>query len=145
MKSMRILPLSIACLCAFIAGAQSPAGFQLVIDPPGDNAYHGFVGGLVDPDGGILMLGGYQNIQEPAFTLAKYDTTGQFLWCRKVEATSAGSQLEPRKVVRMSTGDLIVFGTYAAGDNRDYFITRMDSTGSVHWTRTYRQQYVGFD
>ena len=145
MKSMRILPLSIAWLCAFIAGAQSPAGFQLVIDPPGDNTYHDFVGGLVDPDGGILMLGGYQNIQEPAFTLAKYDTTGQFLWCRKVEATSAGSQLEPRKVVRMSTGDLIVFGTYAAGDDRDYFITRMDSTGAVHWTRTYRQQYIGFD
>ena len=142
---MRTRTLSIAWLCAQIAGAQTPAGFQFVIDPPGENEYHSFVDGLVDPDGGILMLGGYQNIQEPAFTLAKYDTTGQFLWCRKVEATSAGSQLEPTKIVRMSTGELMVFGTYASGDNHDYFLTRMDSAGTVQWTRTYRQQYVGFD
>lgn len=127
-----------------MASAQSP-GFQLVVDPPGDNVYHSFTCGLVSPDGGIFMLGGYQNIQEPAFTLANFDSTGHFLWCRKVKATSAGSQLEPRKVVRMSTGVLMVFGTYATGGSQDYFLTRVDTTGYVQWTRTYRQQYVGFD
>ena len=134
-----------ACIWASICAAQSPTGFLRVIDPPGDNAYHSFVDGLVSPDGGIFMLGGYQNIQEPAFTLARYDTTAHFLWCTKVESASAASDLQPRKVVRMSTGDLMVFGTYASGDNRDYFLTRMDDAGEVQWTRLYHQQYVGFD
>ena len=142
---MKTWLIPIAWIGTSLATAQSPAGFQLVIDPPGDNAYHRFVDGLVSPDGGIFMLSGYQNIQEPAFTLAKFDTTGHFLWCRKVEATSAGSELEPRKVVRMSTGDLMVFGTYASGDDRDYFLTRLDAAGTVQWTRTYRQQYTGSD
>lgn len=117
----------------------------MVVDPPGDNTYATFVNGLVSPDGRIFMLGGYQNIQEPAFTLCEFDTAGNFLWGRKVEATSAGNQLEPRKAVRMSTGDLMVFGTYATSDNQCYFLTRLDSAGTVQWSRTYRQQYVGFD
>lgn len=142
---MKTLLFSSAWVCASFAAAQSPANFLRVIDTPGDNAYATFVCGLVAPDGGIFLLGGYQNIQEPAFTLAKYDSTGQFLWGRKVESSSAGTQMEPKKVVRMSTGDLMVFGTYASGSGQDYFVTRVDPDGDVQWTRTYHQQYEGFD
>ncbi len=89
------------------------------------------------------MLGGFQNIQEPAFILSTYAADGQFLWARKVEYNGA-AQLAPQKVVRSTSGEFFVFGTLYSTAN-DYFITRIDPAGEVHWTRTYRQEQPGND
>ena len=142
---MKALLLPFACICAPLAMAQSPDGFQLVIDPAGADSVVVFADGLVSEDGGILVLGGYPGTQEAAFSLCAYNPAGQFLWGRKVEATSQGTQLDPRKLVRMSTGDLMIFGTWATSGAHAYFLTRTDPAGEVQWTRTYRQENTGFD
>lgn len=137
--------LPIAHLCAAIATGQSPPGFQLVIDPPGDNAYHTFANGLVTPYGDSYVLGGYQNINEPAFNLHHFSASGTHLWTRKVTYTNGPAVLDPAKVVRAPTGGLFVFGDLGWSDGNGYFLTRMDSTGSVLWTRSYRTAAMGAD
>lgn len=141
---MKALLLPIACACVLSAAAQAPGNFQVVIDPPGDNAYHTIEGGLVTPDSAIYVLGGYQNVQEPAFTLGRYNSSGDLLWSRKVTYTGAG-MLRPAKVVRVSTGDLFVFGILSGMTGHDYFVTRMSAGGDVQWTRTYHQDIEGSD
>ena len=131
-----------ACLMRCLGHAQQ-AAFEQVIDPPGDNAYHTLADGLVAADGHIYLLGGFQNVQEPAFNLTKYAPDGQFLWARKVEYNGA-AQLAPQKVVQAAGGDLFAFGTLYTSTN-DYFITRIDPAGEVQWTRTYRQEQPGND
>ncbi len=137
--------LLIALLSSTLARPQSPEGYQLVIDPAGADSVVVFADGLVTNDGSVLILGGYDETGEAAFSLCAYDPTGQFLWGRKVASTSSGTQMTPRKLVRMSNGELIVFGNWATGGAQAYFITRLDTAGQVQWTRTYRQELTGFD
>lgn len=137
--------LPFVLLCSTLAHAQSPEGYELIIDPAGADSVVVFADGLVTGDGGALVLGGYDETQEAAFSLCAYDGTGQFIWGRKVAATSSGTQMVPRKLVRMSGGELIVFGNWATGGAQAYFVTRLDTAGQVQWTRTYRQELTGFD
>lgn len=142
--AMKTLLLPLLGLCAGIVAGQADV-FQLAIDPAGADSIVVFSDGLVTSDGGTRILGGFENAPVPAFTLCAYDVHGQFQWGQKVAATSTGAQLEPRKLVRLSTGELIVFGIWANGGSHAYFLSRLSAEGALQWIRTYRPGSGGSD
>lgn len=117
--------------------AQSPGDLQLVLDPPGDMQYATFIDGALTDNGDLYFLGGYQNVGESAFTLAKFTATGVPIWGRKVETTAADLNMSARKVMVDASGNITVFGYLSTVFGTQYFLIRMTPEGTLLSQRSY--------
>ncbi|MCY3003545.1 MAG: hypothetical protein NTV21_17255, partial [Planctomycetota bacterium] len=90
----------------------------------------------LDPAGNIYLCG---DVSDPTFgsapAVAKFSSTGAFLWSTTLDA---GSQLTTaRGMCADAAGNVYVAGSLINGFSYDFTVAKLDASGAFQWTRSH--------
>ena len=133
-----------ALAIVFSASAQE-SGFQLALDPPGNNTFLTYCDAAVYADGSTVMMAiaSPYLIAPGAAVVTRLDANGGIQWSRHLGPTGTLASFTPKRIVAMPDGGAAVFGNMNDGAYEYYFVTRLDPSGSLAWSKLFSPEVIG--